>query len=121
MVDALNAVHGAIRPGGALLDIRPSADLEPRVEVEGRVVGRLLPGDLAQDRAADGAIAGLTAAGSYEHRRAGHFWHRFSFATRAGFDQWREGTRRFPRYEGPALRGRITVRRAIAFDEYERH
>lgn len=122
MVDALNAVHRAIRPKGILLDIRPSADLEPRVEVDGRVVGRLVPGDLGQDRAADDAVLRLTAAGLYEHRRAGHFWHRFSFATLAEFDRWREGTRRFPRYEGDRLppRSRITVRRAIAFIEYRR-
>ena len=121
MVDALNAVHKAIRPKGILLDVRPSADLEPRVEVDGRVVGRLVPGDLGQDRAADDAVARLTAAGLFERRRSGHFWHRFSFATGAEFDHWREGTRRFPRYEGAALRkGRITVRRAIAFNEYLR-
>lgn len=121
MVDALNAVHGALRPNGLLLDIRPSADREPRVEVGGRVVGRLVPGDLGQDRAADDAIARLMSARRLEHRRAGNFWHRFSFATRAEFDEWREGTRRFPRYEGAALRNsRITVRRAIAFDVYVR-
>lgn len=122
MVDALNAVHGALRPKGLLLDIRPSGDHEPRVEVAGRVVGRLVPGDLGQDRAADDAMARAVAAGRYSPRRGGHFWHRFSFATRAEFDEWRDGTRRFPRYEGPRLSGGgpITVRRAIAFDEYVR-
>ena len=121
MVDALIAVHKAIRPKGILLDVRPSADHEPRVEVDGRVIGRLVAGDLGQDRAADDAVARLTAAGRYERRRSGHFWHRFSFATRAEFDHWREGTRRFPRYEGGRLpRGSITVRRAIAFNEYLR-
>ncbi len=121
MVDALNAVHGALRRNGLLLDVRPSADLEPRVEQGGRVVGHLAPGDLDQDRAADDAVAQVTAAGLYEHRRSGHFWHRFSFDTRAEFDAWREGTRRFPHYEGAPLRGRrITVRRAITFDEYRR-
>ena len=66
-------------------------------------------------------LARLTAAGLYERRRSGHFWHRFSFATLAEFDRWREGTRRFPRYEGDRLpRGGITVRRAIAFIEYRR-
>ena len=120
MVDALNAVHAALRPKGVLLDVRPSADHEPRVEVGRRVVGRLVPGDLQQDRAADDAIARLTTAQRYEHLRAGLFWHRFSFANTTEFDRWRETTRRFPRYQGPILRGRITVRRAIAFDEYRR-
>lgn len=121
MVDALRAVHAPLRRGGTLLDVRPTHWREPRVEVGGRVVGRLRAGDLGDDLAADAAAARLVAEGLFRPVRSGHFWHRFSFGGRREFDDWRLSTRRFPRYTGAPLgRGAITVRRAVVYHEYLR-
>jgi hypothetical protein len=121
MVDALTEVHRALRPGAHMLDIRPSHRRRPRVEVDRRVVGRLAPGDLTQDLQADEALRRCVAEGLFQPLRSGHFWHRFSFTRRAGFDRWRRETTRFPRYSGQPLGpGAVTVRRAVEFTEYLR-
>jgi hypothetical protein len=62
MVDALRRAHSALRPGGVLLDLHPTASDVP-VEVGMRVTGRVDTGDgLRRHTAAANALAQSLAA-----------------------------------------------------------
>jgi hypothetical protein len=66
MVDALRRVHRLLRPGGAVIDLHPSARV-PTVEVDGAVVG---PVDAA-DAPLRHAAAGVALAGAIDERLFG--------------------------------------------------
>lgn len=120
MVDALQRVHELLRPGGLLIDVRPSIARVPRLERDGRVVVRLAERDLRRHHSADAAVKRLVDAGSLRQVRAGHFWFRHTFAGRAELlawiaerDDWSAGPRAIPA-------GTRTLRRAIEFTHYRK-
>lgn len=120
MVDALDRAHKALRPGGLLIDVRPSGRHVPRLERAGRVVARVVARDLGRYRSADAAVSGLVAAGSLHPVRAGRFWFRHSFPDRAALlawlarrDDWAIDPRAVPA-------GTRTLRRAVEFAHYRR-
>ena len=78
MVHALNEIRGVLAPGGLLIDLRPLLDRWP-VEVSwadgqaqaGRATDLAEP--LADDNAADAAMAALTASGGFRRERGETF------------------------------------------------
>ncbi len=120
MVDALQRVHEALKPGGVLIDVRPSGAHVPRLEREGRVVALVAERDLGRYRSANAAAAGLIAAGSLRRMRTGRFWFRHTFPDRAALLAWiaqRDDWTIDPR-EVPS--GTRTLRRAVEFTHYRR-
>ena len=129
MVDALHEAHGALRAGGALIDLRPDSTRPPRV-----FRGRSLLGGLYERReaitdnhASDRAVARVVREGSLKPLRSGHFWYEIPFADLAALERFLTGSRRiggYTRGTRTALArdpGRpIVVRRALAYGIYER-
>lgn len=120
MVDALRSVHGVLRTGGVLVDVRPSAARVPRLERGGRVIVRLVPNDHARHRSADAAIARLVEDGLFRPVRSGHFWFRHTFPDRAGLREWLDGREDWALPGTAQPHGRITLRRAVEFTHYVR-
>jgi len=127
MVDALHAAHGAVRPGGTIIDLRPDSAHPPRI-----VQRRVLRGGLAEtalakgdSAASDRAVAALVREGLLRPLRVGHFWYSLRFADRATLDGWLETSRRLRGYAPGTrshleLRTPLVVRRAVAYGIYRR-
>ena len=118
MVDALRSVLRVVRKGGVLVDVRPSTARVPRVERNGRVLGRLVPSDHTRHRAADGAIAGFVEEGLLRPTRRGHFWFRHTFPDRSSFRAWVEDRDDWTSPALPLPAGPVTLRRAVDFAHY---
>lgn len=127
MVDALHAAHRAVRPGGAIIDLRPDSGHQPRVFQR-----RVHRGDLQEtalaggdNAAGDRAVNVLIRDGLLRPIRTGHFWYLLRFPDRAGLDAWLATSRRLRGY-APGTRSRIdagtpvVVRRALSYGIYER-
>jgi hypothetical protein len=89
MVDALGEIHRVLAPGGTLVDARPDSRVpayaerrKPRGFQRFGVVktSRL---EVANDRAADLAVARVVREGLFRHRRGSHFWHLVPFSNLA--------------------------------------
>jgi hypothetical protein len=89
MVDALGEVHRVLAPGGVLVDARPDSRVpayadrrKPRGFQRFGVVetSRL---ELANDKAADRAIARVVRERLFRRRRHGRFWHLVPFSSLA--------------------------------------
>ena len=89
MVDALVEVHRVLAPGGTLVDARPDSRVpayaerrRPRGFQRFGVVktSRL---ELANDRAADRAVARVVREGLFMRRRGSRFWHLVPFSNLA--------------------------------------
>ena len=127
MVDALLAARGALKPGGAVIDLRPDAHRAPRVLGRGRVVGMLVTraDSAGDDASADAAVDTVVAQGHYRDLAAGHFWYQVRFADLTELDDYLSTS---PRFAGlsPGTRRRvvrrepIVIRRAIQYRILER-
>ncbi len=130
MVDALRAAHRRVRRGGLVVDARPDPTRRPRVIARGRVRGRILQSEDADERdgRADAAVERVVARGLFRRTgERGAVWHTFRFADLAALDDYVGDSARYERYEGgtrdallPFRRGPLTVRRAIRFEVLER-
>lgn len=127
MVDALHAAHRAVRPNGAIIDLRPDSTHQPRIFQRRIRLGGLAETALAEgdSAASDRAVATVVRRGLLRPLRVGHFWYSLRFADRAALDAWLESSRRLRGY-APGTRAGIephtpiVVRRAIAYGIYER-
>jgi hypothetical protein len=127
MVDALHAAHRAVRPGGAIIDLRPDSAHQPRIFQRRVLRGGLAETTLAEgdSAASDRAVAALVGRGLLRPLRLGHFWYSLRFTDRAALDGWLETSRRLRGY-ARGTRSRIepqtpiVVRRALAYGIYER-
>ena len=127
MVDALHQAHRAVRPGGAVIDLRPDSTHQPRVFQRRIRRGGLAETAVAQgdSLASDRAVAALVREGLLRPLRTGHFWYSLPFADRGALDRWLATSRRLRGYER-GTRSRIEphtaviVRRALAYGIYER-
>lgn len=134
MVDALREVGRVLVPGGKVVDARPDSRVYAYAERR-RTRGfqrfgiiKTNRGELASDRAADGAIAQVKADGLFVSRRRGRFWHLVAFDSLRDLReyladhlrfvhraQWvvDEATRR--RHENDPF----VIRRAVRFEVFE--
>ena len=127
MVDALHEAHRAVRPGGAIIDLRPDSTHQPRIFQRRVLRGHLAETALAEgdSAASDRAVAALVRRGLLRPLRVGHFWYSLRFADRTALDDWLETSRRLRGY-ARGTRSRIerhtpvVVRRALAYGIYER-
>jgi hypothetical protein len=85
MVDALGEIHRVLAPGGVLVDARPDSRV-PAYAERRRLRGFQRVGivktsrlELANDRAADLAIASVVSEGLFKRTRRGRFWYRVPF------------------------------------------
>lgn len=130
MVDALHAAHRRVKRGGLVIDARPDARRRPRMIAGGRIRGRLVQSDDAdeRDRRSDLAVQRVVAQGLFERTgEDGVVWHTTGFADLEELDDYLSDSARYARYERgtrsallPYHRGRITMRRAIRFEVLER-
>lgn len=95
MVHALNEIRRALVPGGSLIDIRPILDRwqidvssARKVHETGRV--RDFPIGLADDRAANGAIAQAAANGWFVRQQEDFFIYSYSWDTPGEMEEWIE-------------------------------
>jgi hypothetical protein len=129
MVNALHEAHRAVRPGGALIDLRPDSDHQPRVLRGGRAVGGLYerPSAIADNHFSDRAVARVVREGLLKPIRSGHFWYDLPPMDLPTLDDWLAESRRLGGYtrgthaalardpERP-----IIVKRALAYGIYRR-
>lgn len=118
MVDALRSVLRVVRKDGILVDVRPGTARAPRLERDGRVIGRLEPSDHTRHHSADDAIAGFVEEGLLRPGRRGHFWFRHTFPDRTSYRTW---VAERDDWTAPALSlpaGPVTLRRAVEFTHY---
>src|SRR6266568_5053812 len=96
MVDALRQAHRAVRPGGAIIDLRPDSDHQPRVQRGGRTVGGLYERReaIADNHFSDRAIARVVRGGLLKPLRSGHFWYDLPKMDLAALDEWLAESRR---------------------------
>jgi hypothetical protein len=89
MVDALGEIHRVLAPGGTLVDARPDSRVPAYAERRGPrgfqrfgvvKTSRL---ELANDRAADHAVARVVREGLFMRRRGSRFWHLVPFSNLA--------------------------------------
>ena len=129
MVDALHEAHRAVRPGGAIIDLRPDSDHQPRVLRGRRAVGALYerPSAVADNHFSDRAVARVVREGLLRPIRSGHFWYSLPPMDLPTLDDWLAESRRLGGYTRGthALLARdpdrpIIVRRALAYGIYER-
>jgi hypothetical protein len=129
MVDALHEAHRAVRPGGAIIDLRPDSDHQPRVLRGGRAVGGLYEERtaVADSHFSDRAIARVVREGLLKPLRSGHFWYDLPAMDLPTLDEWLAQSRRIGGYTRGthALLARdpdrpIVVKRALAYGIYER-
>jgi len=89
MVDALGEIHRVLAPGGTLVDARPDSRVPAYAERRGPrgfqpfgvvKTSRL---ELANDRAADRAVARVVREGLFMRRRGSRFWHLVPFSSLA--------------------------------------
>jgi hypothetical protein len=129
MVDALHEAHRAVRPGGALIDLRPDSDHQPRVFRGGRSVGGLYerPKAVADNHFSDRAVARVVREGLLEPVRSGHFWYDLPAMDLPTLDDWVAQSRRIGGYSrgAHAVLARdpdrpIVVKRALAYGIYRR-
>ncbi len=94
MVDALHEIHRVLAPRGVLVDARPDSRVVAYAEHESghgdRRAGtiRTASAELANDRASDHAVARVVREGIFRRRRAGRFWHRMPFESRAALERY---------------------------------
>ena len=127
MVDALQAAHRAVRPGGAIIDLRPDSAHQPRIFQRRIRRGGLAETALAEgdSAASDRAVTTMVGRGLLRPLRVGHFWYSLRFADRVALDQWLDTSRRLRGY-APGTRAGIdphipvVVRRSLAYGIYER-
>jgi len=129
MVNALHEAHRAVRPGGALIDLRPDSDHQPRVLRGGRAVGGLYerPSAIADNHFSDRAVARVVREGLLKPIRSGHFWYDLPPMDLPTLDDWLPESLRLGGYtrgthaalardpERP-----IIVKRALAYGIYRR-
>lgn len=125
MVDALERVHKALKPGGVLFDARPDASLIPRVRARGRVRAHLRQNEDAdmRDAAADDAIEHVKTAGLFRSVRTGRVWYENQVGDLRALDEYAKTS---SRYEGylrgerskllPFKKGPLSLRRAIRYE-----
>jgi hypothetical protein len=87
MVDALGEIHRVLVPGGTLVDARPDSRV-PAYAERRKLAGFQRFGvvktsrtELANDRAADRAVARVVRDGLFKSRRRGRFWHPVPFGS----------------------------------------
>jgi len=89
MVDALGEIHRVLAPGGTLVDARPDSRVPAYAERRGPrgfqrfgvvKTSRL---EVANDRAADRAMARVVREGLFKRRRGSRFWHLVPFSSLA--------------------------------------
>jgi hypothetical protein len=129
MVNALHEAHRAVRPGGALIDLRPDSDHQPRVLRGGRAVGGLYerPSAIADNHFSDRAVARVVREGLLKPIRSGHFWYDLPPMDLPTLDDWLAESRRLGGYTRGthAALARdperlIIVKRALAYGIYRR-
>ncbi len=85
MVDALGEIHRVLAPGGTLVDARPDSRVPAYAErrrprgFQRFGVVKTSRQELANDRAADNAVARVVREGLFLRRRGGRFWHLVPF------------------------------------------
>lgn len=120
MVDALHAVHGALVPGGLVIDVRPDTHPRrlPRIEHDRRVVGHgeNKPDAAADDAAANAAVATVIAEGRFRSIERGHFTFRRGFVGLAALREHVASSRRLGAYRwSGAARAQVRHWRADTF------
>lgn len=135
MVDALHEIHRVLAPRGVLVDARPDSRVIAYAEhVAGRTYRRAgtirtASDELANDRASDRAIARVVREGIFRRRRAGRFWHRIPFESRADLERYLREHLRFEhraRWTMSAAERRRTkddpfvIRRAVRYELLDR-
>ena len=89
MVDALGEIHRVLAPGGTLVDARPDSRVPAYAErrmprgFQRFGVVKTSRQELANDRAADLAVARVVREGCFKRRRRGRFWHLVPFSSLA--------------------------------------
>ncbi len=85
MVDALGEIHRVLAPGGTLVDARPDSRVPAYAErrrprgFQRFGVVKTSRQELANDRAADNAVARVVREGLFLRRLGGRFWHLVPF------------------------------------------
>ena len=89
MVDALGEIHRVLAPGGTLVDARPDSRVPAYAErrrprgFQRFGVVKTSRQELANDRAADLAVARVVREGLFRRRRGSRFWHLVPFSSLA--------------------------------------
>ena len=89
MVDALGEIHRVLAPGGTLVDARPDSRVPAYAErrrprgFQRFGVVKTSRQELANDRAADRAVARVVREGLFMRGRSGRFWHLVPFSNLA--------------------------------------
>ena len=135
MVDALREIHRVLASGGTLIDARPDSRIPAYVErSRGRSFQRFgvvntNPVELANDRAADRAIAVVLGESLFTSQRRGRFSHLVRFTGLAAVREYLADHLRLvhrPRWTVDAETRRryasdaFVVRRGVRFDVLER-
>lgn len=129
MVDALHEATRVLRSGGTLIDLRPDSSHPPRVRRGRTEVGGLYerPHAVADNHAADRAVARLVREGALRRRRGGYFWYEVRHADAESLAAFVATSRRIGGYtRGTRARlaedaGRpLILRRALVYGIYRK-